>query len=1008
MQIPNHPRRRAARGFTLPAILVVVGALLILAVGALLIVGIERNTSRAFSDRERANLAARAGLEDVKGILAKEAANDDFLILQGAETKASGATKDPAPYLYLARGSGGGDEVSYRYVPLFSAETVPPAPAVGRPLETPEGKNLVGTTPKAITTLPWYDPASVSWIPIRNPAGKQVARYAYWVEDMQGKIDGNVAGNADGPTGLPLRPKFPDPTAKPGRADSPPLSSMAIHVLDPKASEEAVAAGTGGQSLTQRVISARPAMLSPDSIIGATGILEATGGGAALPRDEASGMLIDPTAAALEREMSPINETYLEQPVVPYSAGLSAKVTGKPKLNLNKLLAASRPSAVDDMAAWIKSAMPDFENRKGGFPASEDYVKTLAAGAMDYADTDSDPTIAAGSYVGADAYPVLSEIVLHIDFLGSKKVKGRNVLSWRFKLFAELWNMTNKDASGDARLSYEVNLLPETIGASAESLPFDDPSLLDDRTQSTHNLDKIDDIYYTKTQTVALRPDEYKFFEFASVEYTIDYIPELKADGSPKAETFDLKEPEEGARGITLRWNNQPVHRIQGIVRDSFGLENFVTTQARKAAKAAIPGHSYGPYGIFVNNMGDPRISHYLRTTRLGENAYPENISPGRRNIRRGSIYDKDTSRQKYTHYGRVLPSEWPDGGHDSPTGAWTPVTSNAILPTNSTSWPAPPTPLAENAPQRISNLGRFYSATELGHVYDPVLWQPAYRDLKGSPGSGRKDTETLTREKFPAMPATRNSWPDISLESIPSSDYGGGNTLRIGRPEHPMFEKTGKRAAQLLDLFHVGIPTSENAVEREGGLVEIKGNININTAGKDAIRTMAAGLLQQDPELRRVTSWDHEPASTGLFRPKTTTITLGSPTLSLVADQIADALMLRRPFSSASEMASILNKDEIAVFGNRELYTNFKDIQWSDAAAEELFSRVYDASTVRSRNFRIWVIGQALSGTDASPEILAESRRSFTVFADPGVRKSDGSIDPTKFRTKVNHENDF
>ena len=44
----------------------------------------------------------------MQGIFAKEAANDDFLILQGQEPKASAATKDPAPYLYLARGSGGG------------------------------------------------------------------------------------------------------------------------------------------------------------------------------------------------------------------------------------------------------------------------------------------------------------------------------------------------------------------------------------------------------------------------------------------------------------------------------------------------------------------------------------------------------------------------------------------------------------------------------------------------------------------------------------------------------------------------------------------------------------------------------------------------------------------------------------------------------------------------------------------------------------------------------------
>ncbi|NQX01650.1 hypothetical protein HQ447_13415 [bacterium] len=1011
MQRSNFPpRRKPAAGFTLPAILVVVGALLILAVGILLVVGIERSTSRAFSDRERANLAARAGLEEVKGIFSKEAANDDFLIPQGPEIKATGAAKDPAPYLYLARGSGGGNTVNYRYVPLFSAEKSPPTPTTGSPLKAPEGANLIGTTPKSVTTLttlPWYDPATVSWVTIRNPDGKQVSRYAYWVEDLQGKIDGHVAGNADGAAGLPTRAKFPDPSAKPVVVTSPPLSALAIHVLDPKAQDLPVAPAAGEKSLTQKVIDGRVAMISPGSIIAATAILDNSGGGPALPRDETTGLLTNPTAAALEREVSAVNKPYLEQPMVPFLAGLAADVTGKPKKNLNKLLTDPRGVAVDEMASWIDKAMPDFKKRRGGFP--DDYLKTLAAGAMDYADTDSAPTTSAGSYSGLDSYPLLSEIALHIDFLGRGKVGSRYVLYWRLKLFAELWNMTNQEiTNGSAQLSYEENLKPDVLGGGAPTFPFDDSGILSDLLKSKHNLTKIGDKFYGPLITgINLLPDEYTFYEFASVNYTLDYTPQLDAKGSPISESFDLIEKEADARGITLRWNNEPVQTLQGIVRDAYGVENFMTATPRKAAKAAIPGHSYGPYGFFANNMGDPRIASYLRTTRLGENAYPENLSPGRRNIRRGNIYDGD-SKEKRLHYGRVLPSEWPDGGHDSPTGAFNVTTDNAILPISKTQWPSKPTPSDKNAPQRISNLGRFYSATELGRIYDPILWSPTYKDLKSSPGSGKTDTETLTRVVKPNMPTARNAWPEVTANSTISTDFGGGNTLRIGRPEHELFEKDDQRATQLLNLFHTGIASSENATERGGLLVEVKGNININTAGKDALRAMAAGLLQQDPEMRRVTSWEHDSASSGLYRPKSSAIELGTPTVILVADQIADALMLRRPFASASEMAAVLDKNDDPIFGNRDIYTTFKDIQWSDAAAEELFSRVYDASTVRSRNLRVWVIGQALAGTDANPEVLAESRKVFTLFADPGVRKPDGSIDPAKYHPKVTHENDF
>ena len=207
--------------------------------------------------------------------------------------------------------------------------------------------------------------------------------------------------------------------------------------------------------------------------------------------------------------------------------------------------------------------------------------------------------------------------------------------------------------------------------------------------------------------------------------------------------------------------------------------------------------------------------------------------------------------------------------------------------------------------------------------------------------------------------------------------------------------------------MFHAGIPNSNHSDEREGNLIEINGHINVNTSNKNALRSMAAGLLAQDPELRRVTGWEHDTTS-GAFRPQTAPLELGAPTFIRVADRIADAIVLRRPFASTSELAAVLDENGNPVFGNRDVYPDFKDIQWSDAAAEEVFARVYEASTVRSRNFRVWVIGQSVSGLESRREILAESRKVFTVFADPGERRADGTIDPAKHRPRVTYENDF
>ncbi len=1003
----NNPEGRTSRGgangFALGAVLVVVGALLILAVGALLVTGIERGTARSFVDRQRAELAARAALEEVRGVLGKEAANDDFLVLQSALAAPVTAGREPAPYLFIARGKAAASGHSFRYVPLFSSSS---SPADG-PLAAPEVEPLTGAAEVErvdFQALPYQDKVRAAWLPVRDAKGGTVARYAYWVEDLQGRVDAKTAGNTKGAGGSHARVKHPFPAAglndQPVSQNEPPLDQIALYAVDPAATD------ADQKSLGKAVVRNRELLVSPDSVLAAGGIQPP------LARD-AAGRLTDPAARAAEENLVAGVRVYQEQPLVPFSEEIDPAVAGKPKLNLNKLVATGGSAAVDEMADFIRKALPDFEGRRGGFP--DDYLKTLAAGAIDYADKDGSATMGNG-YRGVDSYPWLSEIVLHIDFLGTTKVGSRDVLAWRFRLFAELWNMSNQPiTNGRARLSYEVNLEPTPIGSSADSQPFDDRNLLLDPSRCQHNLTEIGGKFYGPEITnISLLPDEYRFYEFATVNYTFDYTPKYNSKGVQTGEEIDLEEEELEARGITLRWNDQAVHRIEAIVRDAYGVSNFMTNQPRTAAKAAIPGHSYGPYGFEINNMGDPRISPYLRTGRVSENAYPENISPNRRNIRRKSIYDLDPSNEKRRHYGRVLPSEWPDGGHDSATGRFLVTTNNSIVPTDVVSWPPAsiPAPLAANAPQRISNLGRYYSATELGRVYDPVLWQPAYTDISGSPGSGAADTVTLLRLNAgtsapkPMMPASRNAWPEVTMASVSSTDYGGGNTLRIGRPEHGRFNRPGERAAQLLDLFHTGIPGSEDAAKREGNVIEINGNVNVNTAGGDALRAMAAGMLEQDPELCRVTSWTHD--TTGPFGPRTSKTQLGAPAIAKLADQVSEAIVLRRPYASPSELAAVLNKDGKAVFGNKDLYPDPDRIKWTDAAAEEVFARVYDASTVRSRNFRIWVVGQAVAGSTANPEVLAEYRRAYTVFADPGERLADGTIDPTKAQLRIIHENDF
>ena len=434
--------------------------------------------------------------------------------------------------------------------------------------------------------------------------------------------------------------------------------------------------------------------------------------------------------------------------------------------------------------------------------------------------------------------------------------------------------------------------------------------------------------------------------------------------------------------------------------------------KSRQRFRAAIPSHSHSR-GAFINNMGDPRMSFYNQSPQ-DANVYPQNFSPNRRNIRTGSVY---SATKTNTVYGRVLPSEWPDGGHDSAFGTDTiyglvgMTASNfedehRIDPDNAGFYKSLPydytnatsKALAEKeAPTRISNLDRFYSATELGRIYDPVMWQVrATTDTTNTPGE---------------------SWGDVLTSSTSSGDYGGGNTLRIGRPEHQGFDKPETRATRLLDLFHTGISRSTDVAQRQGNVVEIKGQVNINTAPKSALRMMLAGPLAQDPEIRKFLSNSDSPGTKKY--PQYSPIT-PIPDPIDISSRIADAIIRNRPYASTSDIAAVKEKDGTPLFGNPKLFdgysggvngTNYPLVQWTDSAAEELFARVYEATTTRSRNYRIWVIGQAVTpttSTTATPEILSEVRKCYSVFADPGERNPDGTIDPKKINIKVTDENDF
>jgi len=993
---PIASRRYRRPGFTLAAVLVILSGLLILAVGILLVSSVERSTARLISDRERAKLAAYAGLEEIRTMFARETNNDEYVVLQSTLASPIVTDREPAPYLFLARGTGtlSGNRHIHRYIPLFSTSTQPPnavwaAPQVEPLLPAMDGERI------DVQTLPYLDQSRIAWIPIRDDKNRIVARYAYWIEDLQGRVDPAIAGNKKGDSETHARVAWP--FTAPGLNDQPEsegepaLDQIALFALDSAATD--AAQGELGKTLLEN----RPLLVSPDSQLAAANIqpplarLTSPSPDGGIPGD-----LVDPVARAVERGLATSKRPYLEQPIIPHADGITVTSAGKPKLNLNDLLAKDRATAIDEMAAHIRIALPNFEQRKGGFP--DDYLKTLAANALDYADDDNAPSIGTG-YRGIDGFPLVSEFAFRSTWENVRTVGDRKFLDLSTSIYVELWNMTNVPVQGQAQVSYENNY-------TFRIAPNPNDISLNDLTHATHNLTASEGRHWFPAFDVSLQPNEYRVYKLGTVSYSYDAVSSSEWIASP----LILGGETDAARGsgYRMRWNGVMADQSRGGIHrnDSFLRYPSTAKQGRHVNRLSIPSHSHKRGGTFINNMGDPRMSHYLAAPQ-DANIYPQNYSPNRRNIREGSIYYNAVRYNLI--YGRVLPSEWPDGGHDSPFGT---ATMFGLFGMTSTSFsddhriePDDPrffnqlpdlTSGLKEAPTRLSNRGRFYSVTELGRTYDPVMWR--VRDASATSNT-------------PGTP-----WGDVLASSVTSTDHGGGNTLRIGRPEHARFDVAGQRGSHLLDLFHTGLSRSSDAAERSGLLSRIEGHINLNTASKSALRLLVAGELLQDPEIRRFRSNSHT-QETSRF-PHISAVS-PAPDIALVADRIADAIIRSRPYAGTGELANARELVQAAfthVFGNDRLFPEFSGsgypvLQWTDSASEESFARIHEASTVRSRNFRIWVIGQAVAPTtamNASTEVLAEVRRAYTVFADPGARNADGTINPANSRLQIIHENDF
>ena len=118
-------------------------------------------------------------------------------------------------------------------------------------------------------------------------------------------------------------------------------------------------------------------------------------------------------------------------------------------------------------------------------------------------------------------------------------------------------------------------------------------------------------------------------------------------------------------------------------------------------------------------------------------------------------------------------------------------------------------------------------------------------------------------------------------------------------------------------------------------------------------------------------------------------------------ADLFADAVINSRPLLSTSALSAIRDSQGRPFFGNPNQYngsTQPPPTEWNDTGREELFAKIYNLATTRSRNFRVFVTGQSL---DKNGKVLSTVTKVYQVFIEPTRNPTTGAITSQQVQIK-------
>jgi hypothetical protein len=636
-------------GIALPMVLISISALFLLFIGLLTIVGLERKTARSYSDAKRAELAVDSGLANALSLISEFSCHDDSLVFRIDDPVNPTLPSNQRPLGYREQFFTYGavfENDAWQAIPLFShaarrtlgdrqidaQELIPELIQYSRSAET-----LIPITEhdQNIPRAQWIE------LPVDSDRPNHTTvRYAFWIEDLSGRIDGK-------------------------------------HVA-----EEA------------RDLGISTAEIDPSTIV------QSASSKGSMPSIMDEKRDVIRTSASLRNWLDPIQASRIEPYIIylpeqspapkmiPHGFGYAD--AGQQAQDLNAFVA-SRD--VTELSDHISRNLPEFSARRGGFPASSDYVNTLAASMIDYADADSDPTIGIG-FRGVDSYPFVNELYDRYEWVSNSDGK----VNIKVETFVELWNPSQLPITGEIRFTninrHKINIPPAT---TQDFFPIEYPPL---------------DISMPPNGFMVIPLGEY-IYAFPQGAFTPSQLNFIETTGN----------------NYSLKWNNREVDFARGGLQRTSGLLRAGANE-RKWKGNASPAHD-----TRIGQFGDPRASIYIGSPVLA-NSYDVNSNWGGRALKRGIASTRPT-----LPYAEVRINQWPDSGSSSfpgvrPVGDQRRPGLAAIMNSDGSPYAngVYPANQPELAPSVISNSGRYQSLCELGNIYDPAQWSDV--NTRGSTAS--------------------------------------------------------------------------------------------------------------------------------------------------------------------------------------------------------------------------------------------------------------------------------